>query len=133
MARRKRLIPKFDLATYKTGKLKSYDAVAQNLLRTADALWQWSDSLDTAVRDVVSDGIAHILHAAYDSQAVSLGFDDAAFRAFISGSVAEWFRCRGFAEWYCQGAGTLFNTSRPRELRIRVVRVHDRQKKKKVA
>jgi len=120
--RRRRLkFPKFDPAKYKTGRLHRLDEVAKFLLYDCDRLWEMCQGLDTAVADVSLDGIARLLHVAYDCQACSLGLDGAAFSAFIGNSTAEWFRERGCAEWFCIGSATLFTTSRPRVL-VRTVK-----------
>jgi len=125
--RRRRLKqPKFDPAKYKGGRLKRYDAIARDLLSTCDRIWAMCERLDTAVSDVTLDGLARLLHVAYDCQACSLGLDGAAFSSFIGNSTAEWFRERGCAEWYCTGSATLFTTSRPRVL-VHVVKKKDKR------
>lgn len=101
----------------------------RNMQRTADGifnycceLWRGDGSnLDSSVQGVLSNGIAKLLHVAFDCQACALGLQGEAFSGFIDSSVAEWFRSRGFAEWYCQGAGCLFNNSRPRIMEDRVI------------
>ncbi len=108
--------PKFDPSKYKPGKIATYDAYARSMLRRCDEIFDESALLDTAVRDTVSEGLAFMLHSAYDSQACSLGLDGAAFHSFIEGATAEWFRERGYAEWFCHGAAALFSTSRPRTI-----------------
>lgn len=137
MTRRKKVsFPKFDVLKYKTGGVKRLDACARELLATCDRLWDMAGEFDTAVADVTLQGIARLLHAAYDSQACSLGLDGAAFSAFISGSTAEWFRERGCAEWFCIGAGELFNSSRPRTLaerKLMIKYMRSPGRKKKVA
>jgi hypothetical protein len=80
------------------------------------------EGLDTAISDVTLDGLARLLHVAYDCQACSLGLDGAAFSSFAGNCTAEWFRERGCAEWYCTGSATLFTTSRPRVLVHKVVK-----------
>ena len=108
--------PKFDPKKYRNGKVPSFDKLARYLLAECDQIFDSVASLDTAVRDIASDGIARLLHVAYDTQACSLGLEAEANWAFIESSTAEWFRTRGYAEWYCQGAAMLFHTSRPRTL-----------------
>ena len=92
------------------------EALSQRILATCRELFKDCTLIDSAPRDVASYGIAQLLHVAYDCQACALGLQDEAFWAFVENSTAEWFRTRGFAEWYCQGAGNLFNMSRPRIL-----------------
>jgi len=96
---------------------REMERVAQGILIFCDHLWRGDASgLDTSPRDTLADGIAYLLYVAYDCQACGLGLHDEAFRGFIGNSVAEWFRSRGFAEWYCEGAANLFHTTRPRIL-----------------
>jgi hypothetical protein len=98
------------------------ERIATHILVYCDDTWSGEASgIDTAVRDVLADGIARLLHVAYDCQACALNLHDEANWGFIESSVSGWFRSRGFAEWYCQGAATLFNTSRPRILEDRVI------------
>ncbi len=111
-----RAVPKFDASKYKAGKIPTYDAYARMVLQRCDELFGACSLLDTAVRDSVSNGLAYLLHSAYDSQACSLGLDGPAFHAFVEGATAEWFRERGYAEWFCHGAAALFNSSRPRTI-----------------
>lgn len=98
--------------------VRDMEKIAARTLETCEMLFREYDSLDTAVRDISHDAIARLLHIAYDCRSCALGLNDAEFSSFIDNSVAEWLRQRGFAEWYCQGAGTLFNRSRPRILSI---------------
>lgn len=97
--------------------VRDMNRTADNILEYCDQLWRSDAAIpDTAVRDVIADGIARLLYAAYDCKGCALGLNDEAFHGFISSSVGSWFRTRGFAEWYCEGAGTLFNNTRPRIL-----------------
>ena len=111
---------------------KALDKTSRELLQTADRVFALSDNLDTAVRDTIADGLARLVNSAYDCQAMNLNLDGDAFLAFISSSTAEWFRSRGFAEWYCLGAGSLFHTSRPR-IRSELVHIVRRHKAKRKA
>lgn len=109
---------------------KSLERYAAATLQMCSDAWERAEGLDTAVRDTVADGLAYLVESAYDSIAFSrdLGAKNdggAALHAFISGGVSQWFRDRGFAEWYCIGAGSLFRTQRPRILADRsVFRIH---------
>ena len=116
--------------------LKAYKRHGENLLAQAATIWNEADLLDTAVRDDVATGLAHLVHAAYDSIANSIDISDTtAWMAFIDNATAEWFRERGFAEWFCLAAACTFNTSRPRTLvelqhTVKVRRVRPRNKRK---
>jgi hypothetical protein len=116
MRRVVRKVVRFDPANYKAGKFKTLDDYAQQMLIQADAIFEWSADLDTAVRDTVCTGLAYLVHSAFDSQASSLCLQGPAFSSFIDNATAEWFRERDFAEWFCVGAGNLFHSSRPRSL-----------------
>ena len=87
------------------------------LLGRAERTMNQTDLLETAVRSEISTGLAYLVRAAYDCKAATMHLDMAASFAFIETSTAEWFRWRGFAEWFCQAAAAGFNTSRPRTLR----------------
>jgi hypothetical protein len=117
--------------------LKAYRQHGEKLLAQAGAIWSESDLLDTAVRDDISTGLAHLVHAAYDSIANSMNIPDAtAWMSFIDNATAEWFRERGFAEWFCLAAACSFNTSRPRTLverTLHVVNPKPRRKTKRKA
>ena len=106
--------PKYKPVGYRqisTPKSKRLDKVARELLDAAGGIFKISSDLDTTVRDSVAEGLARIVHAAYDSQALSLCLDLDAFDGFIRSSTEEWFRSRGFAEWFCVGAGNQFQTT----------------------
>lgn len=90
--------------------------LSHRILRMCGELWNALDCCDTAVRDTASSGIAYLVQVAYDCQGVELDLKDEAFHGFIANSTAEWFRRRGFAEWFCSGAASLFTTTRPRTL-----------------
>ena len=93
---------------------KAYGLHARNLYRLAAATLKEAESLDTAVRDYVADGVARIVMAAADCNAISanLGFEDS--ERLIQASVFDWFQQRGFTTWYCRAASTLFQASEPR-------------------
>jgi len=100
------------------------DRLHHELLGYAKVIFEKTSGLDTAVRDSVSLGLAYLVEAAYDCKASTLDLDTEAFFAFIETSTAQWFRSRGFADWFCVGAASLFRTSRPRtiqEMQHRVV------------
>ena len=112
---------------------KGLSILAENLLKTADETWRQCDLLDTAIRDDVAEGLAYIVYAAYDTKAVNFKLDTAAWTAFVETSTQEWFRMRGFAEWFCLGAGSLFRRSRPRDLSPVIFKPIKRTKKKTAA
>ena len=118
--------------------IKALDRYAETTLRVCAEQWDAASGLDTAVRDNVATGLAYLVWAAYDSIACSknIGFsgdDYAAANAFTDGATAQWFRDRGFAEWYCIACGNLFHNQRPRtkaELPfLRIRRIPKRKKK----
>lgn len=90
------------------------DTLANMMLSEAQALFRDSANLDTAVRDIVSEGLARIVYAAYDTKACAECVSDFDSIAYIQTKTYEWFRERGFVEWFCAGASTLFRTS-PRD------------------
>jgi hypothetical protein len=91
--------------------------LASEMLKVCETMFQACGGLDTAVRDDVSTGLAYLVHSAYDTMASVMDISDTtAWMAFIDNATAEWFRQRGFAEWYCLAAASLFHTSRPRTL-----------------
>lgn len=92
-------------------KVKAYDQVAKLYLDRAEEIFKASDGLDTAVRDSVAEGLAFIVHAAYDSQACSVNLDSESFHDFIAKKTSQWFASRDFVDWFCQGAACLFNSS----------------------
>lgn len=93
-------------------KVKAYDALAKRYLEAASEIFESSAGLDTMVRDSVAEGLAYIVHAAYDAQACSVELDTPSFHDFIEKKVSEWFSSRGCADWFCEGAAVLFNTSK---------------------
>lgn len=106
-----------------------WDRAADAMLKHCEEVWAISGGFDTAVGDTVAEGLAHLLNAAYDCRAIAMDFRDFESRnSFIDGSIAEWFRVRGFAEWFCLAAASGFRTSRPRVLAPRVVTVIKRRR-----
>lgn len=102
---------------------RKYQAHGEALLEQAAKIWDAADYLDTAVRDGIAEGLGYLVHAAYDSIANSMNIPDTtAWMAFIDNATAEWFRERGFAEWFCLAAASQFFTSRPRVLSEMIVR-----------
>lgn len=99
----------------------SIKALGERYLKIAEELWREADTLDTAVRDTVAKGLADIVYAAYDCIASSLDLSTDAWSAYIDHATGEWFRARGFAEWFCVGASTGFRTSRPRVLSTQAI------------
>lgn len=103
---------------------KAMNDCGQSLLEHAEELWLKADHLDTAVRDEIAEGVARIVRAGYDCLACNIPYyttDE--WMAYIDHSTAEWFRARGFAEWFCIAASRGFNSSRPRILAERIIRV----------
>ena len=112
-------------------------ALGVQFLSHAERIFDASADLDTAVRDEISQGLAHVVHSAYDSIACGMDIEDTtAWMAFIDNATAEWFRQRGFAEWFCLAAASGFRSSRPRTLtenRIKVRRIGNPRRKKAAA
>ena len=114
---------------------KRLNDCGKNLLEHAEEIWRKADGLDTAVRDQIAEGVAQIVRAGYDCLATNIPYQTTdAWMAYIDHATAEWFRGRGFAEWFCIAASCGFNSSRPRILSERMVTVRrTRSKRKKVA
>jgi hypothetical protein len=87
---------------------------ADSMLDHAERLLATSNGLDTAVRDIVSEGVARIVYAAYDTMSLAVCLDAEQHVDYIQTQVYQWFRTRGFVEWFCAGSSTLFRTT-PRE------------------
>jgi len=103
---------------------KALNDCGTSLLEHAEELWRKADGLDTAVRDEVAEGVAFIVRAGYDCLATNIPYHTTdEWMAYIDHATAEWFRDRGFAEWFCIAAARGFNSSRPRIREERVVRV----------
>ena len=103
------------------------------LLSYAAELWRISADFDSAVRDSIARGLAYIVHAAFDCNAIAFDFQDfESSNAYIDNRTAAWFRERGYAEWFCAGAAALFNITPPRQLTERqaaiVVEFHGKKK-----
>lgn len=103
---------------------KRWNAAADKLLAHCRDVYKLSAGLDTAVRDSVASGLAYLVHAAFDCRCIAMDFKDfESGNAFIDNSTAEWFRERGYVEWFSAGAASLFNTTPPRNLVDRMVAV----------
>ena len=114
-----------------TSKPSRYAIVAQEYLEHAEALWTKAD-FDTAVRDDVAVGLAYIIRAAFDCQALDFNLQGLEFSLYIEQKTAEWFRKREFSEWFCLAAASGFNTSRPRSIddwRFQPVRIKRKRSK----
>ena len=93
-------------------KVKAYDRLAKQYLDAAGEIFEASGDLDTIVRDTVAEGLAYIVHTAYDCQACSVDLGPASFHDFVAKKTEEWFTSRGFVEWFAHGAAVLFDSSR---------------------
>lgn len=102
---------------------KTMDKVGRSLLDHAEEIFHLASGLDTAVRDDVSQGLAYIVAAGYDSLASNLNLPTEGWMSWIDMSTADWFRRRGFAEWFCVGAAAGFRKSRPRTLQERIIKI----------
>jgi hypothetical protein len=110
---------------------KALNDCGRSLLEHAEELWHKADGLDTAVRDEVAEGIARIVRAGYDCLATNIPYHTTdEWMAYIDHATAEWFRDRGFAEWFCIAASRGFNSSRPRILAERIVHVRKPARRK---
>jgi hypothetical protein len=85
------------------------------LLDVAEQIRHETSGLDTAVRDDISQGLSHIVRAANDCAALNLDLSTDQWMSFIDNATADWFRERGYAEWFCLAAASGFRTSRPRQ------------------
>ena len=97
------------------------DNLATTMLEQAQALFEGSSYLDTIIRDITAEGLARIVYCAYDTQAIAARteFTEGTLSDFdavnyIQSKTYDWFREKGFVEWFCVGASTLFRTT-PRE------------------
>lgn len=105
-----------------TAEKSRWNKAADELLEHSRELHELSSHFDTAVRDSMASGLAYIVHAAFDCRSIALDLKDfESMNAFINNSTAEWFRERGYAEWFAAGAAALFNTTPPRRLANRIV------------
>ena len=99
----------------RTGRLNQAMADAgYALLDHAGKIYERAKGFDTAVRDSVSVGLAAVVTAAYDSLAIAQAVPNDFRESFVATSTAEWFREKGFTEWFCIGASSEFRTSLPR-------------------
>ena len=111
--------------------LAKYKSEGDLLLDRCQDIWHAADLLDTAVRDDIAQGLAYLVHSAYDSIATGMAIDNTeGWISFINYATADWFRVRGFAEWFCLAAGQCFHSSRPRTLAERTVTVINRPRHK---
>jgi hypothetical protein len=122
----------FPFSKPETPRLELADLQA-DLLESAQRLFEKSGSLDTHIRDTLSDGLARLVYVAFDCEAVNKGSGkiDDDFDAHREWSTEKWFRDRGYAAWYAKGAATLFHTMRMPSYRL--IRVVKHRPKKKVA
>jgi hypothetical protein len=93
-------------------KSKRMDALAKLYLDRAGELYETAGDLDTAVSDTVLEGLAYLVYTGYDCQGCAVDIKE--FSEFRRMKTEDWFRSRGCAEWFCVGAGCLFNSSKPR-------------------
>jgi hypothetical protein len=106
---------------------------AQHQFELAEAIFKECSGLDTAMRDITHDGLARLVYVAYDTLACNQDWPPEQQQAFIEHSTAEWFRSRGFVEWYCIGASHCFSRIPPRtraDMDARVIRRFPAKKKK---
>ncbi len=114
--------PKHRRRTFKrrplsTAEKKRWDGAADKMLEHCSEVYHLAGGFDTAVRDSVASGLAYLVHAAFDCRSIAQDFKDyESQNAFIDNSTAEWFRQRGYVEWFSAGAASLFNTTPPRRL-----------------
>jgi hypothetical protein len=119
--KRKRVVP-FKHRKLSEAEKNRWNSAAQKLLDHCDEIFRLSRGFDTAVSDSVANGLAPLVHAAFDCRAIALDFKDLeSSSSFITNSTAEWFRSRGFVEWFAAGAAMLFNTTPPRRFEVRTV------------
>jgi hypothetical protein len=85
--------------------------LSAKMLDRAQHLFDESADLDTAVRDVVYEGLAYIVYAAFDTRAVAECVSDFDCGPYIQQHTYQWFRDHEFVEWFCAGASTLFKTT----------------------
>ena len=117
MKKRRRRVSPFVHRPMSTSEKKRLNAAAEKMLSHARDVYELSRGFDTAVRDSVASGLAYLVHAAFDCRSIALDFKDfESDNAFTDNSTAEWFRERGYVEWFSAGAASLFNTTPPRRL-----------------
>lgn len=113
---------------------KRWNDVADRLLAHCSEIFEMSADFDTAVRDTVAQGLAYLVHSAFDCRAIAHSYKDfETWSSYIDNSTAEWFRARGYVEWFAAGAATLFNTTPPRRLaeRAKMIVVRKRAQRRK--
>jgi hypothetical protein len=106
---------------------------AKHQFELAEEIFKECGGLDTAMRDISHDGLARLIYVAYDTIACNQNWPPEQAQQFIEQSTAEWFRSRGFVEWYCIGASHCFSRIPPRsraDMDIRVSRTYPKKKKK---
>lgn len=111
---------------------KTLEKYGKYLLNTAEEIHRGSATLDTSVRGTISEGLAYIVQAGNDCVASNLDLTTEQWMSFIDNATADWFRTRGYAEWFCIGAACQFRKSRPRilsEMTVKVRRVKVPKKK----
>jgi hypothetical protein len=102
--------------------------IGRFLLDSSEEVWRKAQSLDTAVRDDIAEGLAHVVHAGYDCLASNHDLTTEGWMSFIDNATADWFRDKGFAEWFALAAANGFRCSRPRILSERIVKVRRSKK-----
>jgi hypothetical protein len=90
---------------------------SMRLLELAERIYEETQELDTAMRDVVAEGLARIVYVAYDTQAMANNVHDLKHHDFIQVSAFEWFKSHEYVDWFAQGASCLFQTSLPNSIK----------------
>jgi hypothetical protein len=85
--------------------------VANQMLEKAGEIFAMSSELDTTIRDTVADGLAYLVYSAFDTRAIAENIVEFNVAEYIQHCTYQWFRDRGFVEWFCVGASTLFRTT----------------------
>lgn len=110
-----------------------------DLFRLANDILKVCGGLDTAMRDISHDGLAHIVYVAYDTASQNVNWESSGDKRYedqqlwIEAKTADWFRERGFVEWYCLGAAHCFSRVPPRtraDIEARIFRVPGKNGKK---
>jgi len=96
--------------------------LATAMLFEAEKLFEMASGLDTVVRDEVSEGLAFVVYAAFDTLAIAECVSDFDHVDFIQHKTYEWFREKGFVEWFCAGASTLFRTTPRSFFRVKAIK-----------
>lgn len=79
------------------------------LLAQCERILVGAGAFDTSVRDTIAEGLAHVVYAAQDCLAIGQNLNGNRFTAFIAKNTRQWFRDRGFVEWFAMGAATGMN------------------------